>query len=281
MASTKRKANRKKRISKHVLEFRKIKLANQNLNEDEQQQQSSTTTEDVNEGTTTIIKQGDGSKKNKGFTIDPNFYLSSWWKMRQQQKLDKDEVDNVDKNDTSPTSSPDKTSPTTTTTTTTPITPTTSTTQIWKFNKNTQAWLLQHMYEPLTIRKESFTILLKYLHGLNGASIKKRVKEGAEFRITRYRNFEKENKEDNKSGDGVEDDEKKNAKEKESGDDGGEDKKTGDEENKEVPPITDDQEEVLKKWNLLDDSMKRKEYKRAFQVYKIFTSGDSGDGERE
>ena len=280
MASTKRKANRKKRISKHVLEFRKIKLANQNLNEDEQQQQSSTTTEDVNEGTTTIIKQGDGSKKNKGFTIDPNFYLSSWWKMRQQQKLDKDEVDNVDKNDTSPTSSPDKTTPTTTTTTT-PITPTTSTTQIWKFNKNTQAWLLQHMYEPLTIRKESFTILLKYLHGLNGASIKKRVKEGAEFRITRYRNFEKENKEDNKSGDGVEDDEKKNAKEKESGDDGGEDKKTGDEENKEVPPITDDQEEVLKKWNLLDDSMKRKEYKRAFQVYKIFTSGDSGDGERE
>ena len=280
MASTKRKANRKKRISKHVLEFRKIKLANQNLNEDEQQQQSSTTTEDVNEGTTTIIKQGDGSKKNKGFTIDPNFYLSSWWKMRQQQKLDKDEVDNVHKNDTSPTSSPDKTTPTTTTTTT-PITPTTSTTQIWKFNKNTQAWLLQHMYEPLTIRKESFTILLKYLHGLNGASIKKRVKEGAEFRITRYRNFEKENKEDNKSGDGVEDDEKKNAKEKESGDDGGEDKKTGDEENKEVPPITDDQEEVLKKWNLLDDSMKRKEYKRAFQVYKIFTSGDSGDGERE
>ena len=280
MASTKRKANRKKRISKHVLEFRKIKLANQNLNEDEQQQQSSTTTEDVNEGTTTIIKQGDGSKKNKGFTIDPNFYLSSWWKMRQQQKQDKDEVDNVDKNDTSPTSSPDKTTPTTTTTTT-PITPTTSTTQIWKFNKNTQAWLLQHMYEPLTIRKESFTILLKYLHGLNGASIKKRVKEGAEFRITRYRNFEKENKEDNKSGDGVEDDEKKNAKEKESGDDGGEDKKTGDEENKEVPPITDDQEEVLKKWNLLDDSMKRKEYKRAFQVYKIFTSGDSGDGERE
>ena len=280
MASTKRKANRKKRISKHVLEFRKIKLANQNLNEDEQQQQSSTTTEDVNEGTTTIIKQGDGSKKNKGFTIDPNFYLSSWWKMRQQQKQDKDEVDNVDKNDTSPTSSPDKTSPTTTTTTT-PITPTTSTTQIWKFNKNTQAWLLQHMYEPLTIRKESFTILLKYLHGLNGASIKKRVKEGAEFRITRYRNFEKENKEDNKSGDGIEDDEKKNAKEKESSDDGGEDKKTGDEENKEVPPITDDQEEVLKKWNLLDDSMKRKEYKRAFQVYKIFTSGDSGDGERE
>jgi hypothetical protein len=38
----------------------------------------------------------------------------------------------------------------------------------WKFNKNTQSWLLRHMYEPEKVSKGTFTTLLEYMDGLQG-----------------------------------------------------------------------------------------------------------------
>ena len=47
----------------------------------------------------------------------------------------------------------------------------------WKFNKNRQVWLLQHMFHPSSVDKTSFKILLKYLEGLKGAARQKTLKQ--------------------------------------------------------------------------------------------------------
>ena len=38
----------------------------------------------------------------------------------------------------------------------------------WKFNKNTQSWLLRHMYNDKQVSKGSFKHLLEYMEGLQG-----------------------------------------------------------------------------------------------------------------
>ncbi|CAM9692396.1 unnamed protein product [Discosporangium mesarthrocarpum] len=42
--------------------------------------------------------------------------------------------------------------------------------QAWKFNKNTQAWLLRNMFSEDMVEEVSFSIMCKYLEGLKGAS---------------------------------------------------------------------------------------------------------------
>lgn len=53
----------------------------------------------------------------------------------------------------------------------------TSSGKAWKFNKATQAWLLRHCYNSQKVSKNSFQILIRYLHGLQGSSRERAVAE--------------------------------------------------------------------------------------------------------
>lgn len=66
----------------------------------------------------------------------------------------------------------------------------------WKFNKNTQSWLIRHMYEVDKVSKSSFTTLLKYLEGLNGVSARSRVRSEASRRALRYKEHEEKGTEE-------------------------------------------------------------------------------------
>lgn len=56
----------------------------------------------------------------------------------------------------------------------------------WKFNKNTQTWLIRHMYDVSKVPKHSFEILLEYLQ--SGSSNMERVTQDATKRALCYQN---------------------------------------------------------------------------------------------
>lgn len=128
----------------------------------------------------------------------------------------------------------------------------------WKFNKNTQSWLLRHMYEADKVSKGTFTILLEYMKGLQGKDAQKRVLEEATARAQRYREYEK-NKESNVAeSTGNTQNDQDTAMKEGSKDDGD----------------VDDTSYGLEHWKSLDDHDKRKEYKRARRVLETLTAKD-------
>ena len=127
----------------------------------------------------------------------------------------------------------------------------------WKFNKNTQSWLLRHMYQPEKVSKSTFTILLDYMKGLQGKDVKRRVLEEATVRAKRYRDYEK-------------------AKEKIANAPEGEDKQEDESNSAQVESTADEskndsQDDIygLQHWQALDDRDKRKEYKRARRILEV------------
>jgi hypothetical protein len=117
----------------------------------------------------------------------------------------------------------------------------------WKFNKNTQSWLLRHMYQADKVTKGTFTLLSKYMEGLQGSTSARTIAD-AKKRALRYKEYEKSRDSQQESeaiGDEV---------------DGKEDSKKNDD-------ITDEDDET--RWKRLDDNEKRKEYKRARKVLEI------------
>mmetsp|Transcript_1833 Transcript_1833/g.2850 ORF Transcript_1833/g.2850 Transcript_1833/m.2850 type:complete len:208 (-) Transcript_1833:333-956(-) len=121
----------------------------------------------------------------------------------------------------------------------------------WKFNKNTQSWLIRHMYEVDKVAKPSFVTLMEYLQGLKG---KDRVIEDAERRAVRYKEFEKTL--DAKTDGG---------KEKEAKSEEAKGEKTK-EDSAETPVKDDGGEDDEARWQKLDEHDKRKEYKRARKI---------------
>ena len=65
-------------------------------------------------------------------------------------------------------------------------------TGVWKFNKNTQSWLVRHMYDAEKVKKETFTYLIQYIaeSPIEGG-LKQRALDDARRRATRYREWEK------------------------------------------------------------------------------------------
>lgn len=62
----------------------------------------------------------------------------------------------------------------------------------WKFNKNTQSWLLRHMYNAEKVPKSMFSLLEEYLKGIQSDQIIERIKEDAAKRALQYKEWEKE-----------------------------------------------------------------------------------------
>jgi hypothetical protein len=127
----------------------------------------------------------------------------------------------------------------------------------WKFNKNTQSWLIRHMYEPEKAAKGPFSILMKYLEGLEGKTTRVRIRAEASRRALRYKNYEKKRDGGNENG-----------TEKEQDDD---EKKPDDSEEvtKQTGLTKEEQDEEALRWKKLDDHDKRKEYKRARKVLEV------------
>ena len=127
----------------------------------------------------------------------------------------------------------------------------------WKFNKNTQSWLLRHMYEAEKVSKSTFTILLEYMRGLQGKDSKTRVLEEATARAKRYREYEKAK------------DEKMNEAEE-----GEKLEQESDEKAAAASSANADDNDAygLEHWKSLDDHEKRKEYKRARRVLEVLTT---------
>lgn len=119
----------------------------------------------------------------------------------------------------------------------------------WKFNKNTQSWIIRHMYDAEKLDKSAFTLVTEYLQGLQGGTAKSWALADATKRALRYKKFEKSQtdgtvaKEDNN--------------------------KSGDAEKKETAKLSDADTEDLIRWKNLSDHDKRKEYKRARKVLEV------------
>jgi len=136
-------------------------------------------------------------------------------------------------------------------------------TQLWRFNKNTQSWLLRHMYNIEKIPKGTFSILIQYLKDLKGGS-RKRVYEDAVRRALRYKEWEKNHQADEKKnhpeGKTVDAETSNNNNAVEDADDSSYD-------DEEAEKAADE-----KRWSRLSDHDKRKEYKRARQVIDVLKS---------
>jgi hypothetical protein len=114
----------------------------------------------------------------------------------------------------------------------------------WKFNKNTQSWIVRHMYEAEKLNKQVFELCLEYLDGMSDAT-KRRVVEQAKQRARRYKQYEATAA--SSAAKKVDDTFEKSK----------DDKK---------PPGTQVDVDDETRWNKLDDHSKRKEYKRARKI---------------
>mmetsp|Transcript_6690 Transcript_6690/g.13801 ORF Transcript_6690/g.13801 Transcript_6690/m.13801 type:complete len:220 (+) Transcript_6690:102-761(+) len=145
----------------------------------------------------------------------------------------------------------------------------------WKFNKNTQSWLIRHMYEADKIPKTSFLILLEYLEGLEGKFIIDRMRNDALRRCRRHKECCKSNSVSSTAG--IQED--KAVENENRGD-------TIENDNDEVkgkitePTITNttaeskselEHDEAL--WRKMDDHEKRKQYKRARKILDLVRKG--------
>jgi len=223
MSGVTKKVQRKKRISKHVLESQQRK-------EEEQQTAVPITENDspvpptTNDSATATPGSGTPDKeparkkkKNRKRTRDPSAghaYLSTWKHRASGQG-------------------------------------------VWKFNKNTQSWLIKHMYDCDVIPKGTFTLLVGYIEGLKGEAIRKRVEDDSVRRALRYKNWEKSGAKDDKE------EMKADAKMDEVKKDAAKEEKVGEEEEK-------DEEG---RWQDLNAHDKRIEYKRARKIIDSLNSG--------
>jgi len=126
----------------------------------------------------------------------------------------------------------------------------------WKFNKNTQSWLIRHMYDSENVSKSSFCVLVEYLRGMPDRG-KTRILSDATRRALRYKDYEKEQAQKTEY----------QTKDSRKGDD---DEETGGSNEKEDEETAGRQpEDDESRWKRLSDHDKRKEYKRARKVLDI------------
>lgn len=133
----------------------------------------------------------------------------------------------------------------------------------WKFNKNTQSWLLRHMYNPTKVSKHSFAILVEYLLNGENMGVKNRVLEDAKFRARRYKELEKQQQQLQERGEV----EKVEGKDQNAQDDASKKKEAGEQSSSSSPKKV---AVVDVSWDKMDEHEKRKEYKRARKVLDAF-----------
>jgi WKF domain len=145
---------------------------------------------------------------------------------------------------------------------------------VWKFNKNTQSWLVRHMYEPDKVSKHAFELLLDYLRAMHEGPAKVRMLQDAHRRVVRYKKQPSEPSDaavDEKDGAAPAlgkggNDETGRARRGDGGNDNNNDDKEDD----------DDDDDA--RWRQMSDHDRRKEYKRARRVLELFQApGNEGE----
>ncbi|KAL7538466.1 hypothetical protein ACHAXR_008562 [Thalassiosira sp. AJA248-18] len=136
-------------------------------------------------------------------------------------------------------------------------------TKQWKFNKNTQSWLLRHMYDSDKVTKTTFATLVDYLCQ-GGDRAMSRVEEDAKMRARRYKDWEKREQLKKKEAEGGDDGEENNGADKNGVEIKGKEKKK------------QSSSEGDASWNGMDDHDKRKEYKRARKVLDALKEAREG-----
>lgn len=131
----------------------------------------------------------------------------------------------------------------------------------WKFNKNTQSWLLRHLYEADKVSKGDFAVLLNYLKSGDKSTIQ-RCLEDATRRALRYQTSSADPP--TKTGPAEVQDETGVTKTDKVG--AGTAATTG----AATPGAPGDTDE--ERWNKLDEHDKRNEYKRARKVLETLSS---------
>ena len=153
----------------------------------------------------------------------------------------------------------------------------------WKFNKNTQSWLLRHMYNPEKVPKHTFALLVEYLlHGReSNEGVTNRVLEDAKFRARRYKEFEKQQQQqEDQSGEKELMVAKVEAKEHDVQHDiiNTNTKEEGKEGNRSSSSTSSKKAGELAldlTWKEMDEHEKRKEYKRARKVLDAFKEAEA------
>eukprot|EP00536_Pseudo-nitzschia_multiseries_P016882 jgi/Psemu1/70012/estExt_Genemark1.C_12740003 len=140
----------------------------------------------------------------------------------------------------------------------------------WKFNKNTQSWLIRHMYEVEKVPKSTFLILLEYLEGLEGKTIKDRMRSDASRRCRRHKEYCKNNNNDEGGETEKESQIEENESERIEAKDTASENAVGTAEEREY-------EEAM--WKKLDDHEKRKQYKRARKILDLMKNSNNEDSD--
>lgn len=133
----------------------------------------------------------------------------------------------------------------------------------WKFNKNTQSWLLRHMYEGEKVSKTTFALLLEYITGIP-ENAKQRIIHDATNRAFRYRTYQSQQESSSNGAGGINDSlpsmTAKNTSPLEV-------VLPSDSAPTGAPQLLDDEA----RWQNLSDHDKRKEYKRARKVIETLS----------
>lgn len=213
----KKKKGKKRRISKHIAEAvaKKNNKAPNNVDDETPKNNTSTGTADAAKNPVVVQK----NKRRKMSAVkDPAeaaAYLVAWQKQQQKQSKGGSE----------------------------------SSSSCWKFNKNTQSWLIRHMYEADKVSKGNFLVMLDYLKAGDQNTIQ-RCREDATRRALRYQKLS------GSSAPSTTEDVDKSpevaATKPADGVDGAVASR----------PAEDEEE----RWNKLGEHEKRKEYKRAHKV---------------
>jgi hypothetical protein len=254
---------KKKRISKHVLKSQQQHVSENDTNDSNttivQQQQlgTSNTIDAIGNSNTRTTKR---RKLKNSHVKDPEeaaTYLNSW----KTNKMD-------DGNSNNPNKKKNKKKDGATTSSN-------SSSSLWKFNKNTQSWLIRHMYECEKVSKSTFSLLLEYLEGLEGEITKGRIRTEATRRALRYKEYCSHNSnsitteqhQDDEQNNGtiitsfVEKVEKKKSNSTVDSNNQNQEKRSEQDQR--------DIEEEENRWIQLSDNDKRKEYKRARKILDL------------
>jgi hypothetical protein len=83
----------------------------------------------------------------------------------------------------------------------------------WKFNKNTQSWLIRHLYDATKISKSLFAIAVQYFMKSN-INVQKRLRDDATQRAIQYQqqHHQQENEMSNHTKDGKNNEDEENTK---------------------------------------------------------------------
>jgi hypothetical protein len=141
---------------------------------------------------------------------------------------------------------------------------------VWKFNKNTQSWLIRHLYEVDKVPKGTFDLLLEYLQGLQGDKTQLRIVSEASRRARRYKDYVVYQQADFSSSEPNDND---CDKDEHIASTNTQSDTVTIESTTVIPKEDSEREQDEVRWKQLSDHDKRKEYKRARKVLDVVKIG--------